>query len=105
VDIKDDKGKVVAKVTAANPDSDSCDEGVWVEMQADDGTRPTLCFIKPKAGSVYTTGWYLGVYRDAKKPAAGCDIGLSFDEKAGPILQVVRGDDVKTVNLFDLLSK
>lgn len=108
MNIQDDKGKVIAKVTAADPNDAHCDEGVWVEVKADDGTRPTICLVKlkPLPGST-TAPWYLGVYRDAKSSdvIGGCDLGVSFTEKEGPVLQVRRGDDVKIVNLFDLLSK
>lgn len=102
VEIKDKKGKVIAKITAADPDASGCDEGLWVEIQADDGTRPTLCLVKGKAND--PLGWYLGVYRDVEKTKGPCDFALSFG-KNGPELQVTKGKETKSVNLFDLLEK
>jgi hypothetical protein len=100
MEIKTPSGKVVATVSAADPNTEFCDEGVWIEVKADDGTRPTLCLIKRKPDE----DWYLGVYRDVKKTAGACDLGLTFS-KEGPILQVVKAGEVKVVNLFDLLAQ
>lgn len=106
MELKDEKGKVIAKVTAADPNNTQCDGGVWVELQADDGTRPTLCIVKGRPGD-YSSGWYVGVYRDgrARDVGQGCDLAVSFDPQAGPVLQVRQGDQAKIVNLFDLLAK
>ena len=93
------KGKVVAVITAADPNSQDCDEGVWLEVQADDGSKPTLCLIKRKDGS-----WYLGVYRDANH-AHACDLSVLFDKEEGPTLQVAKGKDVVTTKLFDLIKR
>lgn len=106
MNIKCDKTeRVIAKVTAAGPNSAGCEEGVWVEVQAADGTKPTLCLVKDKPGGSFDGGWYLGVYRDANNPGIACDLAVSFCKKDGPTLQVVKGQEVKIVNLFDLISK
>ena len=103
-EIKDDSGKVIASVTAADVNAAGCDEGVWVEVKADDGTRPTLCLVKDKKGGPFSGGWYLGVFRDAKSPGTGCDLAVSFG-KDGPTLQVVKGKEVRIVNLFDVIDQ
>jgi hypothetical protein len=104
MEIKDINGKIIATVTAADPNTAGCDEGLWVELKADDGTRPTLCVVKDRPGD-YSIGWYLGVYRDAKNPGVnGCDLAISFNS-GGPMLQVRSGDKVKIVSLFDLIAK
>lgn len=103
--LKDNNGKVIAEVTAADVNQPGCDEGVWVEMKADDGTKPTICFVKDKPGGPQNGGWYLGFYRDTNNAGPACDFAICFDKKDGPILQVTRGDEVKQVSLFDLLEK
>lgn len=108
LELKDSHGRVVAKIMAANPDALHADEGIWLEVQADDGMRPTLCLMKTKSRSTRTGpeggDWYIGMYRDAKNVAIGCDFGISFTAD-GPVVQVVKGNEVKSVNLFDLLEK
>ena len=100
MELKDTNGKVIAKVTGCDCNAGDVDEGVWVEVLADDGTRPTLCLVKTK-----TKGeWYLGVYRDAKAPSIkACDLAVSFGG-VGPTLQVTKGDKVAIVDLFDLVT-
>ncbi len=98
MDIKDSKGKVIAKVTAADPNQSECQEGLWLEVVADDGTKPTICLIKK------TSDWYLGVYRDAND-AYACDFAIIFNKEEGPSIQVTKGKEVKTVNLFEHFSK
>lgn len=105
MNICDSKGKVIATVTAADPNMADVDEGVWLEVQADDGTRPTLCLVKQRGKSsrnpIESAGrWYLGVYRDARKPGVACDLAITFGPE-GPVLQVVKGKEVRQVNLFD----
>jgi hypothetical protein len=102
-ELKDDAGKVVATVTGANPDANGCDEGVWLELQADDGTRPTLCLVKDKKGGHMHGAWFLGVFRDARNTGSGCDLAITFDKADGPVLQVIKGGKVKHADLFDLL--
>lgn len=102
LEIKDENGNAVATVTAKKSNETDCAEGVWLTLNAADGTKPTLCLVNRKEG-----GWYLGVYRDANKPKVGCDLAISFGDK-GPEVQVVRGDspdDVVIVSLFDFLKK
>jgi hypothetical protein len=103
-ELKDDGGKVIATVTAADVNSKGCDEGIWVEVRADDGTRPTLCLVKDTKSGPFAGGWYLGVFRDAKKPGTACDLAVSFG-KEGVILQATKGKEVRIVNLFDLIDK
>lgn len=103
-EVKGGSGKTVATVTAADVNSATCDEGVWVEVKADDGTRPTLCLVKDVKGGPYQGDWFLGVFRDARRPGKGCDLAVSFTAE-GPVLQVAKGGEVKIVNLFDLLPK
>ncbi len=105
MEIKDDNGKVIAKVSAADVNAAGCDEGVWVEVQADDGTRPTVCLIKDKPCGPFAGGWYLGVYRDTtQKDITACDLAVSFTAE-GPVVQATGPyGQVKQVNLFALLS-
>jgi len=103
-EVKSPDGKVVATVNAANPNGSGCDEGVWVEMQADDGTRPTLCMVKDKPDGPFKGAWYFGVYRDTKDTNIACDFAILFDKEKGPQLQVVRGQEVQAASLFDLLK-
>lgn len=105
MNITDDKGNVVAKVTSVGPKSGTdLEEGIWVEVQAADGTRPTLCLVKGRPGGSAEDGWYLGVFRDAKKPGVACDLAVSFSAKDGPMIQAVRGKEVIIKSLFDLLA-
>lgn len=103
LELKDKSGKVIAKVTAADPNVAGCDEGVWLEIQADDGSKPTLCLIKDKPSGPFKGGWYLGVYRDVRHAGPGCDFAISFDKENGPSIQVTKGQEVKQRSLFDLL--
>ncbi len=97
--------KVVATITAKNVNSPECDEGVWVELKADDGTKPTLCMIKTKKDDTFGGDWYLGVYRDASDAnIVACDVGIVFS-KNGPAIQVAKGDKVKIVDLFEMISQ
>ena len=106
MEIKDQNGKVIAKITGADQNISGCDEGVWVELQADDGTRPTLCMVKDQPGGPHGGNWYLGVYRDSHAAKiVACDLAIMFCKEHGPELQVTKGDQVKSYNLFDLLSK
>lgn len=102
MEIKDDKGNVVAKVVAAV--GGGIEEGVWIEVQAADGTRPTLCLVKDKPGGPFGGGWYVGAYRDARHPGVACDVAISLTEKDGPTLQATRGKEVRIKSLFDLLA-
>ncbi len=100
MNITDDKGQVVAKVTSVAKHGE-IEEGIWLEVQAADGTRPTLCLVKgPCAGA---NGWYLGVYRDTRNPGVACDFAISFT-KDGPVIQATKGREVVSKNLFDLLK-
>lgn len=101
--IKDQNGKVRAKITAMDINSPGCDEGIWVEIVTDDGTTPCLCFVKDTPDGPHNGNWYLGVYRDVNNPSIGCDVALIFDPKSGPKIQVVRGEQVKLISLFDLI--
>lgn len=104
MELKDSKGKVVAKVTAADPNIAGCDEGIWLEVQADDKTKPTLCLVKDKPDGPHKGNWYLGVYRDANQANAGCDLAVTFDKEKGPVLQIVKpGHPPKIVSLYDLV--
>lgn len=103
VEIKDEFGKVIARVTDANPNVNGCEEGVWCEIQAADGSKPTLCLIKDKEDGTFDGDWYIGAYRDSKNAPFGCDLAIRFTQQ-GPTLQVIKGKDVKILNLFDLLS-
>jgi hypothetical protein len=103
VEIKDCNGKVIAKVVAADPNVSGCDEGIWLEVQADDGTRPMLCLVKDKPDGPFGGDWYIGAYRDSKQPGIACDLAISLT-KDGPVLQAVRGKEVRQKSLFDLLA-
>ena len=98
-----DGDKVIATVTAADANVGGCDEGIWIEVKADDGTRPTICLIKDKPKGPHSGAWYLGVYRDVNKAGIACDFAILFDKNKGPQLQVVKGSQVKIINLFDHL--
>jgi len=100
--ITDHKGKIIATVMAADPNAQGCDEGVWVELRADDGTKPTICLVKDRPDGPHHGAWYLGVYRNALAPNPGCDLAVTFSEAEGPVLQVIKGDSVKRVNLHRL---
>lgn len=103
MEIKDKNGKVVAMVTAMNSEGGPTDEGIWLEVQADDGTKPTLCLIKSQ-GYRQPGDWFLGVYRDARsKDIRACDLAIRFSVNDGVTLQVAQNGKVKVVNLFDLI--
>lgn len=101
MEIKTPDGKTIAKVTAADPNVAGCDEGAWVELVTDDGTKPVLCLVKDKPDGPHKGALYLGVYRDTRNSKA-CDLAVLFDKENGPILQITKGTEVKQVNLFDL---
>lgn len=100
MELKDSKGKIVATVTAHDGSGGPVDEGVWVEVQAGDGTRPTICLIN--STDVAGTDWYVGFYRDAKaRDIKGCDFAVALTEH-GPTLQVIKDGQIRIVDLFDL---
>lgn len=102
-EIKDVNGKVIAAITAADPNEDGCDEGLWLEVRADDGTRPTISLVKDKPDGPMKGAWYLGFYRNAKNTILGCDLTITFT-KDGPVLQVIKNEELIIINLFDILA-
>lgn len=102
MELHDKNGKLIAKISASGAGG-GLEEGVWVEIQAADGTRPTLCLVKGKPHGEADDGWYLGVYRDTKQPGIACDFAISFTKSGGPVLQATKGKEVRSKSLFDLL--
>ena len=105
MELKDAKGEVVATVEAHGTPGGGVDAGVWVTFKTDDGSRPTLCFIKGNAHGHFGKRFFMGVYRDVNEPDKGCDFAISFDEKDGPCLQIVRGDEVRVVSLMESIDR
>lgn len=103
IEIKTEQGCVVAKITAANPNIHGCEEGVWIELQATDLTKPTLCFIKDKPNGTFEGDWYIGAYRNANVAPLGCDFAIRFS-KDGPIIQMIKGGEVKIIHLYDIFT-
>lgn len=105
-EVKDKNGKVVVEVETRDGPRGPLDEGVWVTVNADDGTRPTLAFVK-HTGHGYDGEWYLGVYRDTQSgdPHMACDLAVLFTTDRGPVLQVAKGGKFKTVDLYELIEK
>lgn len=104
IEVKTESGKVVATVTAANPNIHGCEEGIWIEVKANDNSKPTICLIKDKVDGTYQGDWYIGAYRNAADAPLGCDLALRFS-KDGPVLQVIRGKEVKIIDLFDIFEQ
>jgi len=98
-ELKDKDGNVVAKIQAESPGQLECKSGIWLTLQTDDGTEPTICIVKTGTG-----GWYLGFYRDSKSSPVACDLAVTFDKKDGPLLQVAKGNEIETVSLMSFIK-
>lgn len=99
MEIKDSKGNVIAKITSARPAQEQCQEGVWLEMQCTNGTRPTICLIAQQNGN-----FYVGAYKNIANSPKACDFAVTLTAN-GPELQILKGDKTKIINLYDFIDK